>query len=87
MYNIYSQVAPKKLYSFWINDAEATGLKELKDLEGISESEQIRQAIREYLRKKGVTCHLETSASPACANTQTRLTPSTVVPVDRAASF
>ncbi len=55
MYNIYSQVAPKKLYSFWINDAEATGLKELKDLEGISESEQIRQAIREYLRKKGVT--------------------------------
>ena len=48
-------MTPKKLYSFWINEAEATGLKELKELEGISESEQIRQAIREYLRKKGVT--------------------------------
>lgn len=48
-------MTPKKLYSFWINEAEATGLKELKALEGISESEQIRQAIRDYLRKKGVT--------------------------------
>ena len=55
MYTYESQVSPKRLYSFWINNAEATGLKELKDLEGISESEQIRQAIREYLRKKGVT--------------------------------
>ena len=46
---------PKKLYSFWINEAEAVGLKELKEQEGVSESEQIRQAIRDYLRKKGVT--------------------------------
>ncbi len=45
----------KRLYSFWINEAEAIGLKEVKELEGISESEQIRQAIRDYLRKKGVT--------------------------------
>ena len=44
----------RKRYSFWINDAEAAGLKVVKDEEGISESEQIRQAIRDWLRKKGV---------------------------------
>lgn len=48
-------MTPKKLYSFWINEAEAQGLKEVKEVEGISESEQIRQAIRDYLRRKGVT--------------------------------
>ena len=45
---------PKKRYSFWINDAEAEGLKAVKADEGISESEQIRQALRDWLRKKGV---------------------------------
>jgi Arc/MetJ-type ribon-helix-helix transcriptional regulator len=45
---------PKKRYSFWINDAEAEGLKVVKADEGISESEQIRQALRDWLRKKGV---------------------------------
>ena len=44
----------KKRYSFWINDAEAEGLKSVKADEGISESEQIRQALRDWLRKKGV---------------------------------
>ena len=48
------QVTPKHRYTFWINDAEADGLKVVKDDEGISESEQIRQAIRDWLRKKGV---------------------------------
>jgi hypothetical protein len=49
-------VAPvKQRYSFWINDTEAKGLKAIKEIEGISESEQIRQAIREWLEKKGVT--------------------------------
>ncbi len=47
-------MTPKKRYSFFINDAEAEGLKVVKDEEGISESEQIRQAIRDWLRKKGV---------------------------------
>ncbi len=48
-------MTPKKLYSFWINDAEAIGLKELKEREGISASEQIRQALRAYLKKNDVT--------------------------------
>jgi hypothetical protein len=46
-------MTPRKLYSFWINEAEADGLKAVKADEGISESEQIRQAIRDWLRKKG----------------------------------
>ena len=44
----------RKRYFFWINDTEAAGLKVVKDEEGISESEQIRQAIRGWLRRKGV---------------------------------
>jgi hypothetical protein len=48
-------VSPKRRYTFWINDAEAAGLKEIKRADGIAESEQIRQAIRDWLRKKGVT--------------------------------
>ena len=44
----------RKRYSFWINEPEAAGLKAVKEAEGISESEQIRQAIREWLRRKDV---------------------------------
>jgi hypothetical protein len=47
-------MTPKRRYTFWINEAEAEGLRRLKDEEGISESEQIRQAIRDWLRSKGV---------------------------------
>jgi hypothetical protein len=46
-------VTPRKRYSFWINDQQAEGLKAVKAAEDISESEQIRQAINEWLRKKG----------------------------------
>jgi hypothetical protein len=49
------QMSPKRRYSFWINEAEAEGLKLVKAEEGIAESEQIRQAVRDWLRKKGVT--------------------------------
>jgi hypothetical protein len=45
----------RKRYSFWINDTEAEGLKAIKADVGISESEHIRQAIRDWLEKKGVT--------------------------------
>jgi hypothetical protein len=43
----------RKRYSFWINDAQAAGLKLVKETEDISESEQIRQALNEWLRKRG----------------------------------
>jgi hypothetical protein len=48
-------MSPKRRYSFWINEAEAQGLKLVKAEEGIAESEQIRQAVRDWLRRKGVT--------------------------------
>lgn len=47
-------MSPRKRYSFWINDIQAAGLKDVKDAEDISESEQIRQAINEWLRKRGI---------------------------------
>jgi hypothetical protein len=47
-------MTPRKRYSFWINDAQAEGLKVVKATEDISESEQIRQALNEWLKKKGV---------------------------------
>ena len=45
----------KRRYTFWINDTEADGLRRVKADEGIAESEQIRQAIRDWLRKKQIS--------------------------------
>ncbi len=42
-------------YTFWINDTEAQGLRRVKAAVGISESEQIRQAIRDWLRRHHIT--------------------------------
>jgi hypothetical protein len=45
----------KHRYNFWINETEAQGLRRVKAAVGISESEQIRQAIRDWLRTHDVT--------------------------------
>ena len=47
-------MSPRKLYSFWINDVQAAGLKTIKKANDISESEQIRQALTDWLKKHGV---------------------------------
>ena len=47
-------MTPRKKYSFWIDDEQADGLKELKERDGVLESEQIRRAINDWLEKKGV---------------------------------
>jgi hypothetical protein len=52
-------MTPKRRYTFWINEAEAEGLKSVKAEEGIAESEQIRQAVRDWLKKKGVSVRAE----------------------------
>ena len=52
-------MSPRKRYSFFINDVQAAGLKVVKQAEDISESEQIRQALNDWLRKKGVTAKPE----------------------------
>lgn len=43
----------KRRYSFFITEPQAAGLKALKERDGTSESESIRQALNEYLRRKG----------------------------------
>ena len=41
-------------YSLWLNDAERAALDRIRDEDGISTSEQIRQAIRLYLRQRDI---------------------------------
>jgi hypothetical protein len=45
----------RKLYSFWIEAEQATGLKAVKERDGIPESEQIRRAISAWLEDKSAT--------------------------------
>jgi hypothetical protein len=47
-------MSSRKRYSFWIDDAQAEGLKAVKERDGVLESEQIRRAIDAWLREKGV---------------------------------
>lgn len=44
----------RKLYNFLIDADLADGLKAVKERDGIAESEQIRRALRNYLKDKGV---------------------------------
>ena len=44
---------PRKFYNFYIDPDLADGLKAIKARDGISESEQIRRAIRTWLEAKG----------------------------------
>ena len=48
-------MTPKARYSFMIDPELAEGLKALKAKDGASESESIRRALADYLKKKGVT--------------------------------
>jgi hypothetical protein len=41
-------------YTFFINERQRDGLRAVKERDGISESEQIRQAINDWLSKRGV---------------------------------
>jgi hypothetical protein len=43
----------RKLYSFWIEPELAAGLKQIKERDGVPESEQIRRVIEKWLRSKG----------------------------------
>jgi hypothetical protein len=43
----------RRRYSFWINEAQAAALKRVKEAEGITESEQIRQALNDWLKRRG----------------------------------
>ena len=54
-------VSPTHRYTFWIDDAQEAALKELIQRPGeeTAVSFHLRQAIREYLERKGVTMKAE----------------------------
>jgi hypothetical protein len=51
---IISVAGDRKPYTFYIESDLAEGLKQVKERDGISESEQIRRAIRHWLDDKGI---------------------------------
>jgi hypothetical protein len=58
-------MSPKKVYSFMIDPELAEALKAYKDSEGLSESEQIRTALREFYRRRGVPVRRKTDQQRA----------------------
>jgi hypothetical protein len=44
----------RRRYSFWIDETQARGLKLVKERDGMLESEQIRRAVEQWLRRRGV---------------------------------
>jgi hypothetical protein len=54
--HMLSYVTPRtrRTYTFWIEPAQADGLKALKERDGVPESESVRRAIDAWLRTKGI---------------------------------
>lgn len=50
---ILIDVTPRKLHNFYLDPELSAGLKAVKDRDGITESEQVRRAVREWLERKG----------------------------------
>ena len=48
-------VTPRTRYNFFIDDEQRDGLRAIKDARGIPESEQIRRAIDDWLKREGVS--------------------------------
>jgi hypothetical protein len=47
-------VTPRKLHNFYLDPELSEGLKAVKERDGITEAEQVRRAIRDWLQRKGV---------------------------------
>jgi hypothetical protein len=47
-------MTPRNRYTFFIDDEQRAALTKVKKRDGISESEQIRRAIANWLKSKGV---------------------------------
>ena len=52
LYNL--ELPSQKLYSFVLHDDLRIALKRVKEKDGVPESEQIRRALRAWLRRRGV---------------------------------
>jgi len=49
-------VAPKKIrFNFWMDPAQRKGLQVVKARDGVPESEQVRRAIAQWLKDRGVS--------------------------------
>jgi len=46
-------VTPRNRYTFFIDDDQRSQLTAIKERDGISESEQIRRAIKAWIEQKG----------------------------------
>ena len=44
----------RMMHSFYLDPELSDGLKEIKDRDGISESEQVRRAVRQWLTAQGL---------------------------------
>lgn len=53
---------PKLYYGFMIDPELADALKRLKDRDGMPEGEQIRRALRDWFRRKGIEMKAATKA-------------------------
>ena len=51
---MFMPVPPRTRYNFFIDESQREALRQVKARDGISESEQIRRAIAEWLERKGV---------------------------------
>jgi hypothetical protein len=47
-------MTPRNRYTFFIDDDQRAALSQIKERDGISESEQIRRAIKAWIGEKGV---------------------------------
>jgi len=54
MYVDFVSVTPRTRYTFFIDDEQRLALTAIKARDGISESEQIRRAIKAWVEAKGV---------------------------------
>jgi hypothetical protein len=48
-------MTPRARYTFYIDDEQRAELTAIKERDGISESEQIRRAVQEWIAKRGVS--------------------------------
>ncbi len=54
----------KRLFSLWLNERELEGLQAVKAADGIAVAELMRQAVRDFLDRKGVTWRQTDGATP-----------------------
>ena len=56
-------MTPRNRYTFFIDDDQRLVLTAIKERDGISESEQIRRAIKDWIEKRGVTAKADRKRS------------------------